>query len=171
MTAPPFVPLHTHTDATLAGPFFQPADDSLRVVGPMQLPSASALIPNFNNFNSFNNNELFAAVQGRNLNQSLGRDEGEGEKDDPPERRRQHGRAADNGLPPFYCLCGADFTRPDSLKRHIKAKTKGGAPGSKTFRCPLCERYDVQEFSRRDHLTQHLKSYHRLGKKGLDFFA
>ena len=94
------------TNANLAGPFFRPAHDSLRVVGPMQLPSASALIPNFNN------NELFAAVQGRNLNQSLGRNEGEGEKDDPPERQRQHGRAADNGQPPFYCLCGASRFHP-----------------------------------------------------------
>ena len=149
----------------MAGPF-QPADEA----APMQFPAgfnpygaylvASSLpgVPTHNVTNDF------VAIQDQNKNQNHRRDEEE--EEDILEL--QHGPAANNGeQQPFYCLCGAKFTHTNTLKRHIKGK----GPRGKSIPCPLCEKYDVEGFSRRDNLTQHLKRYHKVGKKGLDLYG
>ncbi|RYP47366.1 hypothetical protein DL769_011318 [Monosporascus sp. CRB-8-3] len=38
--------------------------------------------------------------------------------------------------------------------------------------CPLCDKHDGDKgFTRRDHLLQHLKRYHRVNEKGLARFT
>ncbi|KAK3339839.1 hypothetical protein B0T25DRAFT_574724 [Lasiosphaeria hispida] len=189
MVAPP----HAHIDVSLAGPLqtgldhngphFQAAEafigETLPFAGSMVTPplaSSHAQFPTWFNPRSASVMDYsapavpasyvandFVAIQDQDQNQNHGQDEEEDENILEP----QHGRAANNGKPPFYCLCGVKCARPDSLKRHIKRKQ----PGGKNICCPLFEKYDVEGFSRRDHLIQHLKRYHQVGKKGLDFFG
>ncbi|KAI1278495.1 hypothetical protein F5Y07DRAFT_61197 [Xylaria sp. FL0933] len=68
----------------------------------------------------------------------------------------KHGKA--EAHPPFGCVCGATFSRPDTLERHILSKNK--VP---TDFCPLCKRGETPKaFSRADHLYQHLRNFHRI---------
>ncbi|KAI1353190.1 hypothetical protein F5Y01DRAFT_62928 [Xylaria sp. FL0043] len=68
----------------------------------------------------------------------------------------KHGKA--EAHPPFGCVCGATFSRPDTLGRHILSKNK-----VLDYSCPLCKRDETPKaFSRADHLYQHLKTFHRI---------
>ena len=56
---------------------------------------------------------------------------------------------------PFTCKCGNRYARLGILKRHCDQTPK--------FPCPHCNRYTgANAFPREDHLTQHLRSYHRI---------
>ncbi|KAI1484776.1 hypothetical protein F5X96DRAFT_662900 [Biscogniauxia mediterranea] len=60
-------------------------------------------------------------------------------------------------------MCGANFTRPDALRRHIACKSKSVTP---QYPCRFCDRHlKDKAFPRRDHLAQHLKVYHRIENK------
>ena len=55
----------------------------------------------------------------------------------------------------FGCKCGKTYARLDILKRHCDSTPK--------FPCPHCNRYTgANAFRREDHLTQHLRTYHRI---------
>lgn len=55
----------------------------------------------------------------------------------------------------FKCKCGKTYARLDILKRHCNQTPK--------FPCPHCKRYTgASAFAREDHLTQHLRTYHRI---------
>ena len=55
----------------------------------------------------------------------------------------------------FGCKCGNSYARLDILKRHCDRTPK--------FPCPHCNRYTgANAFPREDHLTQHLRTYHRI---------
>ncbi|KAG2417256.1 hypothetical protein HFD88_008475 [Aspergillus terreus] len=58
---------------------------------------------------------------------------------------------------PYMCACGKAFTRPADLKRH---ETTVHRPVYQD--CPVeeCLRKDSNGFPRRDHLIEHLRSYH-----------
>jgi len=59
---------------------------------------------------------------------------------------------------PYTCRCLKKFSRADCLDRHLYTL----APAVK-FPCSYCSRYDgTSGFSRLDHLTQHLRSFHRI---------
>ncbi|KAB8067174.1 hypothetical protein BDV29DRAFT_186635 [Aspergillus leporis] len=60
---------------------------------------------------------------------------------------------------PYACDCGRAFTRPADLKRH---QTSVHNPVFQN--CPVagCIRKDSNGFPRRDHLIEHLRSYHHL---------
>ena len=65
-----------------------------------------------------------------------------------------------SGHNPFSCICGSAFSRSDALSRHLKAK----APSRKLPQhpCPHCRRHrGMDGFRRRDHLIQHLRTYHK----------
>lgn len=54
----------------------------------------------------------------------------------------------------FKCKCGNPYARLDNLKRHWDQTPK--------FSCPHCSKYTgAKAFVRKDHLTQHLHTYHR----------
>ncbi|KAE8144152.1 hypothetical protein BDV25DRAFT_112241 [Aspergillus avenaceus] len=60
---------------------------------------------------------------------------------------------------PYACHCGRAFTRPADLKRHQSSVH------NPVFQdCPVsgCIRKDSNGFPRRDHLIEHLRSYHHL---------
>ena len=81
-----------------------------------------------------------------------------------------HGR--DAGHSAFRCHCGGWFARYDSLQRHIAAKhlTSSGTTRP-SFPCPVCHAHDGDKaFTRRDHLTQHLRTFHRFDAKGISHF-
>lgn len=74
----------------------------------------------------------------------------------------------------FKCRCGKPYARLDNLKRHWNHTPK--------FPCPHCTRYTgVKAFAREYHLTQHLRTYHRISNSednetdtnnhGLQFFC
>lgn len=59
----------------------------------------------------------------------------------------------------FKCKCGKTYARLDILKRHCNQTPK--------FPCPHCSRYTgASAFAREDHLTQHLRTYHRINNLG-----
>jgi len=60
---------------------------------------------------------------------------------------------------PYSCLCGNRFSRLDVLDRHIHSSCSF----STNYPCTYCKKYrGTGAFRRRDHLTQHLKGYHRM---------
>lgn len=62
-------------------------------------------------------------------------------------------------MKPYVCECGRAFTRPADLKRHESSVH------NPVFQdCPVqgCIRKDSNGFPRRDHLIEHLRSYHHL---------
>ncbi|KAI0600659.1 hypothetical protein F4775DRAFT_598739 [Biscogniauxia sp. FL1348] len=60
----------------------------------------------------------------------------------------------------YDCICGAKFTRPDALRRHITCKSKS-ITGQ--YPCRFCNRHQGDKaFRRRDYLDQHLKVYHKV---------
>lgn len=59
----------------------------------------------------------------------------------------------------FKCTCGKSYLRLDNLERHWNQTPK--------FPCPHCTRYTgINAFAREDHLTQHLRAYHRINNSG-----
>ncbi|KAI1659463.1 hypothetical protein F4813DRAFT_353055 [Daldinia decipiens] len=73
------------------------------------------------------------------------------------EQLRKHGEK--EGHNAYGCICGTTFTRLDALNRHISSKSRNAAQ----YLCEYCYAYQGENaFSRRDHLTQHLKVYHRI---------
>lgn len=80
-------------------------------------------------------------------------------------------------------MCEAEFSRLDSLNRHIHdyVATTGNSQeageagsgaqdgaegimqgGGRVFPCPYCSKYvDEKAFTRKYHLTQHLEGYHK----------
>ncbi|KAI1164562.1 hypothetical protein F5B18DRAFT_615217 [Nemania serpens] len=61
---------------------------------------------------------------------------------------------------PFKCLCEKQFTRLHTLKRHIQG-TQKHLP---VYPCSECAAYQGQHgFKRKDHLVQHLRSFHKYG--------
>ncbi|KAL4895543.1 hypothetical protein BDV59DRAFT_156350 [Aspergillus ambiguus] len=58
---------------------------------------------------------------------------------------------------PYTCACGKAFTRPADLKRHESTVHRPVYQD-----CPVeeCLRKDSNGFPRRDHLIEHLRSYH-----------
>lgn len=62
---------------------------------------------------------------------------------------------------PFMCKCGKSFTRDDVLRRHVKAYQ----PELQKYACPHCKSGPGRKsFKRKDHLTQHIRGYHHIGK-------
>jgi hypothetical protein len=59
---------------------------------------------------------------------------------------------------PFACICGVTFSRVDVINRHLeKHNPKAFYP------CPHCSKFSgMKAFTRRDHLTQHLRGYHNI---------
>jgi len=56
--------------------------------------------------------------------------------------------------------CAAQFTRSDVHRRHLLRHTASIV----RFPCPHCEKYQGKAgFIRKDHLTQHLRNFHRIG--------
>ncbi|KAI1181971.1 hypothetical protein F5B17DRAFT_436143 [Nemania serpens] len=54
-------------------------------------------------------------------------------------------------------VCGQNFSRGDTLKRHIKRHTEGPQ-----YPCPHCDGHQgPNAFYRRDHLRQHMRHVHR----------
>ncbi|KAF4614363.1 hypothetical protein G7Y89_g15374 [Cudoniella acicularis] len=67
-----------------------------------------------------------------------------------------HAKAAQHS--PYSCKCGKLFSREDVLDRHIHSSQR-----TKTYPCPHCKKYrGAKAFSRRDHLTQHVRGYHHI---------
>ncbi|KAL4926857.1 C2H2-type zinc finger protein [Aspergillus undulatus] len=61
---------------------------------------------------------------------------------------------------PYPCTdCGKAFTRPADLKRH---QTTVHYPVFQNCPVPDCSRKDSNGFPRRDHLVEHLRSYHHM---------
>ncbi|KAL4781469.1 hypothetical protein BJX76DRAFT_335267 [Aspergillus varians] len=61
---------------------------------------------------------------------------------------------------PFGCEdCGKSFTRPADLKRH---QSTVHYPVFQNCPVPDCSRKDSNGFPRRDHLVEHLRSYHHM---------
>lgn len=61
----------------------------------------------------------------------------------------------------FKCKCGKPYARLDNLKRHWDQTPK--------FPCPHCNWYTgANAFAREDHLTQHLRTNHRINNSGDD---
>jgi hypothetical protein len=54
--------------------------------------------------------------------------------------------------------CLVTFTRMDDLRRHNKKHQ----PDAQDFPCPHCQ-LPTKSFKRKDHLTQHLRNFHRIG--------
>ncbi|KAI1454809.1 hypothetical protein F4805DRAFT_477296 [Annulohypoxylon moriforme] len=58
----------------------------------------------------------------------------------------------------FTCSCGKRFARRDAFVRHQRSFLENGEP----FPCTFCKRHRGKNgFRRRDHLIQHLSSYHK----------
>lgn len=78
------------------------------------------------------------------------------------ESLNQHG--LDTHHAAFKCSCSgcvATFTRLDVYRRHLLQHKDNIA----RFPCPHCPKYqDENGFIRRDHLTQHLRNFHRIGE-------
>jgi hypothetical protein len=79
--------------------------------------------------------------------------------------RFPHNSALDNHAKqtlhaPFACICSVTFSRIDVLNRHLETYS----PSPKAFYpCPHCSKYSgMKAFTRRDHLTQHLRGYHNI---------
>ncbi|KAK3369949.1 hypothetical protein B0H63DRAFT_514180 [Podospora didyma] len=79
------------------------------------------------------------------------------------------------------CICGKSFTRADSLRRHIQfashraratlafSVTSGTREAADLFPCVACDKHRGNEsFTRRDHLRQHLRVYHKMNKEFVD---
>lgn len=75
--------------------------------------------------------------------------------------------AAGTGHSPFTCFhqsCESQFSRPDSLERHIAQHLES----QPRYECPHCYKHNGDRaFKRRDHLTQHLRGYHNIGVDGM----
>lgn len=70
----------------------------------------------------------------------------------------EHGR--DKQHSPYACKCNQKFSRLDVLNRHLSKYQ----PGQPTYPCSHCKRHTGdQGFKRKEHLTQHLQSYHHIG--------
>ncbi|KAI1396772.1 hypothetical protein F4819DRAFT_491202 [Hypoxylon fuscum] len=70
---------------------------------------------------------------------------------------RKHGEK--KGHSPYGCICGTKFTRLDALNRHVTSQSRV-AP---QYPCEYCYNHQGENgFRRRDHLTQHLKVYHKI---------
>jgi len=54
--------------------------------------------------------------------------------------------------------CAGTFSRLDDLRRHNRKHQ----PDTQRWRCPHCPA-ESKGFSRKDHLTQHLRNFHRMG--------
>ncbi|KAF9891750.1 hypothetical protein FE257_003231 [Aspergillus nanangensis] len=61
-------------------------------------------------------------------------------------------------IKPYLCVCGKAFTRPADLKRH-----EASVHNPVYQDCPVdgCLRKEANGFPRRDHLIEHLRSYHQ----------
>ncbi|KAI0202539.1 hypothetical protein F4808DRAFT_65576 [Astrocystis sublimbata] len=71
---------------------------------------------------------------------------------------RKHG--ADEGHTPYGCVCGSTFCRLDALERHINSKNK-----VIKVQCSLCQEGEASRaFHRLDHLSQHLRNFHRIAE-------
>ncbi|KAN0099238.1 hypothetical protein V8E51_013013 [Hyaloscypha variabilis] len=67
-----------------------------------------------------------------------------------------HAKQTQHGA--YVCNCGVTFTRLDVLGRHIQTFNR-----SKSYPCTYCSKFSGPEaFTRRDHLTQHLRGYHKI---------
>jgi hypothetical protein len=79
--------------------------------------------------------------------------------------RFPHNSALDNHAKqtlhaPFACICGGTFSRIDVLNRHLE--TYSPRPKA-SYPCPHCSKFSgMKAFTRRDHLTQHLRGYHNI---------
>ncbi|KAJ9392077.1 hypothetical protein DTO063F5_836 [Paecilomyces variotii] len=60
---------------------------------------------------------------------------------------------------PLECSCGRSFTRSADLKRH---QTTVHYPVFQNCPVPKCARKGKNGFPRKDHLNEHLRSYHRI---------
>ncbi|OTA60724.1 hypothetical protein K449DRAFT_466029 [Hypoxylon sp. EC38] len=70
---------------------------------------------------------------------------------------RKHGEQGRHN--PYACACGTKFSRLDALNRHITTKS----PNAPQHPCKYCyNRQGSNGFRRRDHLIQHLKTYHKI---------
>jgi hypothetical protein len=59
---------------------------------------------------------------------------------------------------PYHCTCKMKFSRLDTLQRHIHTFQP-----ITTYKCPYCSNYDEDnEFTRKDHLRQHIVGFHRI---------
>ncbi|KAE9369755.1 hypothetical protein N431DRAFT_53088 [Stipitochalara longipes BDJ] len=56
------------------------------------------------------------------------------------------------------CSCGITFTRFDVLNRHVQSFNP-----KTVYPCSYCSKYTgMSAFTRRDHLTQHLRGFHKI---------
>ncbi|KAH8819389.1 hypothetical protein F5884DRAFT_825944 [Xylogone sp. PMI_703] len=68
---------------------------------------------------------------------------------------------------PYLCHCGAAFSRLDVLMRHIRTFD----PATARFPCTYCTRFSgPNAFSRKDHLANHLRNYHKIEDNEDDAF-
>ncbi|KAI0966956.1 hypothetical protein F4678DRAFT_263482 [Xylaria arbuscula] len=72
---------------------------------------------------------------------------------------RRHGQRERHR--PYGCLCGARYTRLDSLERHVKEKTSR----DRRYPCTLCKKY---QGLRPEHLKQHLRTTHKQGRETVE---
>ncbi|KAI3324279.1 hypothetical protein HD806DRAFT_534594 [Xylariaceae sp. AK1471] len=68
--------------------------------------------------------------------------------------------------PPFKCRCGANFTWLKDLMRHIRGREEDLVY---KYPCNMCSRSyrGNTSFSRKDHLIQHLRGFHKVDDSGL----
>lgn len=80
-------------------------------------------------------------------------------------RNQQQLHANDSQHSPFLCACGATFSRLDVLYRHLESHAKD----LPKFPCKNCKRHRGKDgFRRRDHLVQHLRSYHKFDNEDIN---
>ncbi|KAI0550636.1 hypothetical protein F4679DRAFT_199891 [Xylaria curta] len=82
----------------------------------------------------------------------------------------KHGR--DEGHRPYGCLCGNLFSRLSTIKRHLNSKAAASTTSSVVTKhtCPLCpEDGGEKSFNGHDHLLQHLRVFHKLSDKGIEY--